>query len=100
MRHNCQTQKQYDHRLRSLIQTTGDLDLAIRYGTARSTARGWLKQTRTPKPFSEKFSFCDVVSPDCGVFSISWLWHSKWANSASNEFGFPMDPGRKVSEGH
>lgn len=47
------TQKQYDHRLRQLIQTTGDLDLAVRHGVPRSTARGWLKQSRT-----------DVVSID------------------------------------
>jgi hypothetical protein len=40
-------QKQYDHRLRELIQTTGDLDLATRHGVPRSTARGWLKQART-----------------------------------------------------
>ena len=46
-------QKQYDHRLRRLIQTTGDLDLATRHGVPRSTARGWLKQTKT-----------DVVSID------------------------------------
>ena len=38
-------QKKYDHRLRQLIQNTGDLDLAVRYGVPRSTARGWLKQT-------------------------------------------------------
>ncbi len=38
-------QKKYDHRLRQLIQSTGDLDLAVRYGVPRSTARGWLKQT-------------------------------------------------------
>ncbi len=33
----------YRHRLRQLIQTTGDLDLAVRHGVPRSTARGWLK---------------------------------------------------------
>ena len=38
-------QKKYDHRLRQLIQNTGDLDLAVRHGVPRSTARGWLKQT-------------------------------------------------------
>ena len=53
MSDSIQTQKRYDHRLRQLIQTTGDLDLAVRYGVPRSTARGWLKQSRT-----------DVVSID------------------------------------
>ena len=53
MAENTHTQKQYDHRLRRLIQNTGDLELAVRYGVPRSTARGWLKQART-----------DVVSID------------------------------------
>ena len=47
MSENSRIQKQYDHRLRRLIQTTGDLDLAVRHGVPRSTTRGWLKQTRT-----------------------------------------------------
>jgi hypothetical protein len=46
-------QKQYDHRLRERIWATGDLNLAMRHGVPRSTARGWLKQART-----------DVVSID------------------------------------
>ena len=50
---NTQTQKQYDHRLRRLIQITGDFDLAVRHGVPLSTARGWLEQART-----------DVVSID------------------------------------
>ena len=29
-----------------LIQNTRDLDLAVRHGVPRSTARGWLKQSR------------------------------------------------------
>ena len=53
MPENTHPQKQYDHRLRRLIQNTGDLDLAVRHGVPRSTARGWLKQSRT-----------DVVSID------------------------------------
>ncbi len=46
MSDKTRTQKKYDHRLRDLIQNTGDLDLAVRYGVPRSTARGWLKQSR------------------------------------------------------
>ena len=41
------TQRRYDHRLRDLVQTTGDLDLAIRHGVPRSTARGWRSKTTT-----------------------------------------------------
>ena len=41
------TQRRYDHRLRILVQTTGDLELAIRHGVPRSTARGWRTETTT-----------------------------------------------------
>ena len=40
-------QRRYDHRLRALVQTTGDLGLAAGHGVPRSTARGWLTQTST-----------------------------------------------------
>ena len=35
-------QRRYDHRLRELVQSTGEIDHAIRQGVPRSTARGWL----------------------------------------------------------
>ena len=41
------TQRRYDHRLRELVQTTGDVELATRHGVPRSTARGWLTKTNT-----------------------------------------------------
>ncbi len=47
MNSSTRTQQRYDHRLRHLVQTTGDLNLAVRHGVPRSTARGWLKQGRT-----------------------------------------------------
>ena len=40
-------QRRCDHRLRNLVQTTGDLELAIRHGVPRSTARGWRTKTTT-----------------------------------------------------
>ena len=40
-------QRKYDHRLRNLVQTTGDLKLAIRHGVPPSTARGWRTKTTT-----------------------------------------------------
>ena len=40
-------QRRYDHRLRALVRTTGDLGLAVRHGVPRSTARGWLTRTST-----------------------------------------------------
>jgi hypothetical protein len=35
-------QQRYDHRLRDLVQRTGDVTIATDLGVARSTARGWL----------------------------------------------------------
>ena len=35
-------QRRYDHRLRELVQRTGDLTIATDLGVPRSTARGWL----------------------------------------------------------
>ncbi len=35
-------QRSYDHRLRELVRSTGDIEHAIRRGVPRSTARGWL----------------------------------------------------------
>jgi len=40
-------QRRYDHRLRNLVQTTGDSEIAIRHGVPRSTARGWRTKTAT-----------------------------------------------------
>ena len=39
--------RRYDHRLRKLVQSTGDIQHAIQRGVPRSTARGWLKSPRT-----------------------------------------------------
>src|SRR4030095_4411606 len=36
------SQQRYDHRLRDLVQRTGDLTIAMDLGVPRSTARGWL----------------------------------------------------------
>ena len=35
-------QQRYDHRLRNLVQRTGDVTVATDVGVPRSTARGWL----------------------------------------------------------
>ena len=40
-------QQRYDHRLRSLVQRTGDVTVATDLGVPRSTARGWLGATPT-----------------------------------------------------
>jgi putative transposase len=41
------SQQRYDHRLRKLVQATGDLTIATNLGVPRSTARGWLRATPT-----------------------------------------------------
>jgi hypothetical protein len=38
-------QQRYDHRLRDLVQRTGDPSIATDLGVPRSTARGWLGAT-------------------------------------------------------
>jgi len=41
------SQQRYDHRLRSLVQRTGDVTVATDLGVPRSTAHGWLTTTPT-----------------------------------------------------
>src|SRR5262245_30039563 len=38
----ARSQRRYDHRLRDLVQRTGDVTIATDLGVPRSTARGWL----------------------------------------------------------
>ena len=40
------TQRRYDHRLKELVRTTGNLSLALESGVPRSTAYGWLSKPR------------------------------------------------------
>jgi len=40
-------QQRYDHRLRELVQRTGDLTIATDLGVPRSTTRGWLRTVPT-----------------------------------------------------
>ena len=37
-------QRRYDHRLRDIVQRTGDLTIATNLDVPRSTARGWLRE--------------------------------------------------------
>ena len=47
MRTIARSQQRYDHRLRNLVQRTGDVTVATDLGVPRSTARGWLGETAT-----------------------------------------------------
>src|SRR5262249_13991049 len=40
-------QQRYDHRLRDLVNATGDVTIATNLGVPRSTARGWLRKATT-----------------------------------------------------
>ena len=42
------TQRRYDHRLRELVCNAKSVDVAVRHGVPRSTARGWLAPLPTP----------------------------------------------------
>ena len=42
------TQRRYDHRLRELVRNANSVDVAVRHGVPRSTARGWLAPLTTP----------------------------------------------------
>ena len=43
----ARSQQRYDHRLRNLVQRTGDVTVATDLGVPRSTARGWLGEPPT-----------------------------------------------------
>src|SRR5262249_7463879 len=40
-------QQRYDHRLRDLVYSSGDVTIATNLGVPRSTARGWLRKAPT-----------------------------------------------------
>src|SRR6185437_1480985 len=48
MTSTARTQRRYDHRLRELVCEANSVDLAVRHGGPRSTARGWLAATGIP----------------------------------------------------
>jgi hypothetical protein len=43
----ARSQQRYDHRLRNLVQLTGEVTVATDLGVPRSTARGWLGKRPT-----------------------------------------------------
>jgi hypothetical protein len=45
---SARPQQRYDHRLRDLVQRTGDMTIATDLGVPRSTARGW-QRGKAPK---------------------------------------------------
>ena len=38
------TRRRYDHRLRGLVHSSGNIELAIQNGVPRSTAKDWLRR--------------------------------------------------------
>ena len=47
MSSTTQTRRKYDHRLRELVRSAGDIGHAIQLGVPRSTAQGWLASNHT-----------------------------------------------------
>ena len=47
MSSTTQTRRKYDHRLRELVRSAGDIGHAIQLGVPRSTAQGWLASNQT-----------------------------------------------------
>jgi hypothetical protein len=56
-------QRRYDHRLRDLVQRTGDLTIATDLGVPRSTARGWLAAAPT---VVVSLDVADLTEPELG----------------------------------
>jgi hypothetical protein len=54
-------QRRYDHRLRQLVQRTGDLSIATDLGVPRSTAREWL---RTAPTVVVSLDVADLTEPE------------------------------------
>ena len=63
-------QQQYDHRLRDLVQRTGDVTVATRFGVPRWIARGWLR--KAPKV---------VVSLDVTILKTYELQQKSWSSA-------------------
>ncbi len=57
----------YDHRLRDLVCRTRDLDLAMRLGVTRSTAKSWLRRG------SRSVVTVDVLDDDAGQLRVRLL---------------------------
>jgi hypothetical protein len=61
MPNTARTQHRYDHRLRNLVQRTGDVTVATNLGVPRSTARGWLG---APSMVVVCLDVADLTEPD------------------------------------
>jgi len=63
------TLRRYDHRLRDLVRSTGDIGHAERRGVPRSTARGWLTSTRAEVVTVDVFDM-DVLNLQLEVLAL------------------------------
>lgn len=100
-------QRKYDHRLRDLIRSTGDINHATERGIPRSTARGWL--TGTPREVvSVDEVGLDVVKLQQEVLALRRRLERLIAllriviscgsspDSLSPASGFPIEPGSSL----
>ena len=69
MTSTTRTLRRYDHRLRDLVRSTGDIGHAERRGVPRSTARGWLTSTRADVVTVDVFDM-DIVNLQQEVLAL------------------------------
>ncbi len=76
MTSTTRTLRRYDHRLRNLVRSTGDIGHAERRGVPRSTARGWLTSTRAEVVTVDVFDM-DVLNFQQEILTlrhrVAWL---------------------------
>ena len=69
----ARSQQTYDHRLKALVYSTGDIHVALAEGVPRSTARGWL---RSPPREVVSSAELELIKQRCG--RRSWpVWCKK-----------------------
>lgn len=64
MKSTTRNQRRYDHRLRDLVRSSGNIEHATRQGVPRSTARGWLRPARS-----------EIISVDVVDMDVQRLQH-------------------------
>jgi len=64
-------QQRYDHRLRELVQRTGNLTIATDRGVPESTARGWLRTAPTVVVGLDVANLNELELPTRTIFGVS-----------------------------
>ena len=70
MTSSTRTQRRYDHRLRELVCRAKNVEVAVRHGVPRSTARGWLAPMAT--------AVVTLHAPDQSAAALQQEVHALW----------------------